>query len=341
MILEKDREFKKQLNFERQKARISQCIWGQYQPNTCEGKIIKAHSIQRSKILKKISNNGLIKTLELITENGNLMTNFENVGIKKFSTFNGFCGKHDKEIFQPIENKLFNGELEQKYIYAYRAITKEYHTIKESIYITDNQLTKAINDKKNELKLKLEIKLFQSAISIIELEDIIKFFQDNIINKNFNGIKHHHIILEQEYPIACCSIFIPYYDFLGNSLFSEEEKQQMALNPTNLNDSKYLFVNIFPENGKTNILISYFKNQKKRYKFLNKLLKIDINKLKIAISDMMINYIENIAFSPKYIEDKFSEKETDLIKKNFIRSIIDSDNFNRLNLNLFRDNKNV
>ena len=336
-MIEKDINFKKKLNYEKQKSRISECIWGEFQENSCKGKIVKAHSIQRRKILEKISDNGLIQTLELITENGKLVTSFESIGIAKFSTFTGFCQKHDKEIFQPIEDKIFNQELEQKYIYAYRAVTKEYHTKKESLHITDKRLTELNNNNNQEMIFPLQMKLIQDGMSLLEFKDISKFFQDNINKKVFLGMKNYYISFDQEYPIACSSTFIPYYDFIGNPLFTDEEKQQISLNANEPKDTKYLFVNIFPENGKTHILISHFKNQKKKYKFLSKLIKLDGKNLKINISNMIINYIENIAFSPIYINENFSQDEIKLLKETFIKSVINPNDFIDLKLNLFRD----
>jgi len=337
-MLKEDIEFKKMLTQERRNAKVSECIWGNNENNSCVGDIVKAHSIQRNKILNRISDNGIVKTLEVIMLDKTPQVIFDSVGIKKFSTFSGFCQKHDKNIFQPIEDNRFNNSLNHQYIYAYRASSKEYHTKKESIHLTDNLISKSkLNKESKELIFKQEYKMFQDGISMIELENICKYLQDNITKNTLYGLKHYSFILNKEYPIACSSTFIPYYDFFGKSLFSDIEKKEMSVNiAENTKDTKYLFVNIFPENGKTNIIISHFKNMKKKYKFLAKLEKSNKEKIKSAISNMIINYIENIAFSPNYIEKEFSSEEIIIIKNDFIQNIYNTNNFINSKVNLFK-----
>ncbi|WP_419777733.1 hypothetical protein [Malaciobacter marinus] len=333
-----DIEFKKKITQDRRNAKVSECIWGENEDNSCQGKIVKAHSLQRSKILNKISDNGIIKTLEIILLNKVPEVIFDDVGIKKFSTFSGFCQKHDKDIFQPIEDYNFNNTLSHKYIYAYRSASKEYHTKKESIHISDNLISELkLNKENQDVIFQQEYKMMQDGMSVIELGDICKYMQGNMTKAELHGLTHYSYILKKEYPMACSSCFIPYYDFNGKSLFSDTEKNIMSLNcEEDVRNTKYLFVNIFPENGKTNILISHFKNMRKKYKFLSKLEKLNEEQLTLSISNMIINYIENIAFSPKYIKNEFSKEEINLIKKCFIHNIYDTNSFENTKIQLFK-----
>jgi len=120
-------EFKKNLSIMKREASLKQCIWGEDDASDCKGRIIKAHSIQRSKILTKIADNGKVQFFSVHGGEDSPSTILDFEGIKKFSTFTGFCEKHDKEIFQPIEDLKFSATTEQKYIFAYRAAAKEYH----------------------------------------------------------------------------------------------------------------------------------------------------------------------------------------------------------------------
>ena len=333
-----DIEFKKKISMKKQKAqeKAKSCIWGENLngEDTCEGKIIKAHSIQRGKILKNISYNGMIKSLEVVVENGIPNVVFNEVGIKKFSTFTGFCQKHDKKIFEPIEDHFFENTIMQKYIYAYRAVSKEYNAKKVSIHLTDEEISD--NDDKK-IKFILKRKMLTDVMSLLELEGSCKYMQNRLYSNKLTGLKHHYYCFDREYPIACSSTFIPYHSFSGKPLFTKEEKDSIIFKAgENPNEIYSLFVNVFPENGKTHILISYFNKHKKRYKFLSKLERLSLEKQKIQISNMLINYIENLAFSPLYIEEKFSSKEIQKIKDTFIASVINPDNFESMDINLFR-----
>jgi hypothetical protein len=46
-------------------------------------------------------------------------------GIANTSVFNGFCSKHDKNLFAPIEDEPFICKPDQLFLHAYRAVAKE------------------------------------------------------------------------------------------------------------------------------------------------------------------------------------------------------------------------
>lgn len=334
------RKFNMELSEEKRKATLKECIWGEEDESNCSGKIIKSHSIQRSKILQHISDNGKVQILTLSGEENGIFGELNLEGTKKFSTFTGFCAKHDKKIFQPIEDCNFIGDIEQKYIYAYRSASKEYHAKKESTRMYDNQLTKiknSLNPKINELETTVGLQMFQAGLSMMELSEVCKLFKCKIESKEFSGLKHHYYTFKKEYPVACSTVFVPYKDFNGNEVLSGNEKQFLAMNvPEKVEDSYYMFLNIFPENGKTHVLISYFKSKKNKYKFINKLFKDDENKISLKLSNFILNYAENTAFSPTYINEKYTKEEKSLIETVFRENISDPNKFIKTTLSLFR-----
>lgn len=132
-------EFNKLLSQNQKEASIKACLRAGDDKLKCSGKIIHAHSIQRGKILESIAdvsgeNEGKIYHLGLAPAEDmqSMQPEFKLQGIKKFSTFTGFCGGHDKAIFQPIEDVAFSATNKQLNIYAYRAAAKELHSILES-----------------------------------------------------------------------------------------------------------------------------------------------------------------------------------------------------------------
>ena len=93
----------------------------------CSAKIIKAHSIQNNKILNKLSYNG--EVIMIASQKDNLGFTTELVGRKKATVFTGFCGYHDNIIFLPIEEKDYcKYDKEQEFLFAFRALAKEYYT---------------------------------------------------------------------------------------------------------------------------------------------------------------------------------------------------------------------
>src|SRR5690554_1668616 len=84
----------------RKDARIKQCLYPD--SSLCSEKIIRAHSIQNNKILNRISTDGLVYMPCPKPDNPfAVMTEY---GRKEATVFTGFCGYHDNNIFQPIED---------------------------------------------------------------------------------------------------------------------------------------------------------------------------------------------------------------------------------------------
>ncbi|MNC25221.1 hypothetical protein D3C75_733000 [compost metagenome] len=125
-------EFNKLLGQNQKDASIKACLRGGDEQLDCSGKIIHAHSIQRGKILASIADGGgesegKVYHLGFAPADAmqSMQPDFKLQGIKKFSTYTGFCGGHEKAIFQPIEDVAFTATAKQQDIYAYRAAAKD------------------------------------------------------------------------------------------------------------------------------------------------------------------------------------------------------------------------
>jgi hypothetical protein len=115
--------------------------------------IIKAHSIQENKILKKIAVDGhvvMVANDRITMVDGQIDTDnlvkIELIGKGKATRFQGFCQEHDREIFKPIElNDYIAGNKEQNFLFAYRTLAKEFHAVKTGIIRIDRAIENAIN----------------------------------------------------------------------------------------------------------------------------------------------------------------------------------------------------
>lgn len=83
-----------------------------------------------------------------------------------------------------------------------------------------------------------------------------------------------------------------------------------------------LFINLFSHNNKT-VMMSYFRRDTECYKFLELINKMDGQDKKIVLSNILVKYVENIAFSPirwaQLSKDKQKEKN-----KIFIESTLEN-----------------
>ncbi len=170
-------------------------------------KISSAHSIQRGKILKRISENNKVRQFRIYENERDY-----DIPIKRASTFWGFCDKHDK-IFNPIEITNFQCTSEQFFLFAYRAFVNTAH-VKFKFYEYYDFGEQAKNDLLNNRKI----------------------FDQAIIEKDYSRITTDILILDNEYPMAVSSASDLDYDFHANCISHSDtrlEQFYISLFPEN------------------------------------------------------------------------------------------------------------
>ena len=90
-------------------------------PNNCRGRIVSAHTIQKSGGLTKIAENGHVLTPDSSSE----PTEMKRIGINKASTFTGFCKFHDDTLFAPIEKYPLLLNRRHAFLLAFRVVSHE------------------------------------------------------------------------------------------------------------------------------------------------------------------------------------------------------------------------
>lgn len=365
-------EFNKFLGKIQKEASIKACLRAGDDKLKCSGKVIHAHSIQRGKILESIAdgcgeNEGKIYHLGFTPAEDmqSMQPGFKLQGIKKFSTFTGFCGDHDKAIFQPIEDVAFSATTKQLNIYAYRAAAKELHSTFESKNVYAALLGDKLNDddfsphfqimcaliKSDESKFPdyflesiLEgeknhlnrVNYRQCVDSISELQLICDDLTDAIEREECLGFEHLYHSFDGDFLVACCASFIPYFDHDGSRIISEQEEQRMARSSAASNaEMKNVMLNVFPEGGKTHIIFTFSKGNLSFKASIERLLKLEDEALKIGLSNLVLNYVENSAYGPKYINDNFSPEQIKNIAEVFAVSVRDRSKFQKSDINLF------
>ena len=208
-----------------------------HKDENCKGKIIKAHSIQNNRVLNAISDNGHIISIKHQSFGSEYPLDYDEIGRKIASTFPGFCSNHDDKIFKPIEQHDYEYEnLEQEFIYAYRALAREYCIKYQAKKMTENMINfKSKNNKLfNSLEKKDKYFINNSLKNIVKpfligtnnsfklLENFRIRFNINLDNRKFFKIRTRRIVLSKEYPIAVSSAFYVQKDL--NTLYYQENQ---------------------------------------------------------------------------------------------------------------------
>lgn len=208
-----------------------------------------------------------------LSKNNLPFVTIDRYGRKVASVFTGFCKKHDKILFQPIEDREFTKTEEQIFLYTYRTFAYEYHRKLEANNFLEIMAQKTVNNHDNQLGFELAIKDF--LLEKKEFENEIKF--------------------------AGSCFYSPEKDFEGKRIQSIENVDVPL---------SHVFLTVFPQEGKTYAIISWFKKDEILFKsygcFLDKL---NNNERKNFVSNELLRSGENIAINPESWENLSREKK--------------------------------
>jgi len=309
---------------------IKQCIHPEQ--SSCSGNIIKAHSIQNNRILNKIGRNGEVYMVKSAMTRHSFRMKFKLIGRKVATTFTGFCGFHDKILFQPIEDTDYVGSEQQNFLFAYRVFSFEYHKKMEAQNISRKRLKDKPSLVKNERYMdQLEGYDFSMRDSIRHKE----IFDQALLNQDYGIVETVSFNLERAARFAVCSGCFLEYDIKGNRV------NQLADSESGM---KLLMVNVFPKNNRTIALLSWLKEDSETYsEFRKQLLSLNTEEKIQLLNNFIPAYSENVAYNPDYI-DSWNEHEKKSYLQVFQQSIHNPVEKSKRNLlgptpyNLFRTN---
>src|SRR5260221_8634107 len=209
----------------------------------CNGQIISAHTLSVQAMLRPISRKGKVYALKanLFESSENSLFKLVLRGIGETSVFNGFCMKHDKQLFAPIEDKPFTCSHEQIFLFAYRAIAKEsYLKPRQATGLTPLEAVKKIHNLPNDVNVEFspEAMLYQaaSARGADEIQRVKSKLDQIYLTKDFSRLCTTVIPFASMPGIACNFVYMPDFDFKGNYLQQFEDFEK---------DLSQLFVTVF------------------------------------------------------------------------------------------------
>lgn len=264
-------------------SRIKQCLHPD--KGSCSEKIVKAHSIQNNKMLKNIASNGVVYMPCPKAENPfAVMTKY---GRKEATVFTGFCGHHDKTLFQPIEDNLFNKSLEHLFLYTYRCFAVEYHKKQEVSRMGQNLFAK----KPSLLHMPNEDNPFGGIhMSINDFDPVKERFDEALLNGNYDILTSVVWEFNQSVSFAGTGFEALSRDLEGNKLQDLSNLNVLA---------KHIFLMVFPEEDKTYCIISWLKENDELFSgYYQQLMELNEQQGKNYINNLLPMISENIAINP-------------------------------------------
>ncbi len=279
----------------------------------CSNRIVKAHSISKSSSLKSISVDGHVYTMfkdsvRSISNVGDISP--RKIGINAASTFTGFCSKHDKELFAPIEDYEFTSTPYNLFLVAYRALCREIF-VKKSTKSSRIELIKSL-DKGKSFQEQVFIQSFarhlceNNDLTMLDLDRMKKRYDVILKDEKFEDL--HHLVLEFEHPMEVMGCAV-----MGQSVgFDGQWLQEYTEDPDEFPD--YLVMNSFSLNDKNGIVVlSWLKEHSvSNLKFINQLI------CHPSIIDAIISFLfarnENLYLSPKWWDSLNKNKKYCLLE---------------------------
>jgi hypothetical protein len=208
----------------------------------CSDTIVAAHTVPRSGSLNKIAENGHVLAFVFSFENlskNNGIPHPESIGVRKASTFSGFCSTHDDELFGPIEKGVFTGSQEQCFLLAYRAYSREVYTKKAAA--TNSRLHKELDrGRSQEDQFAIQSFAFLHGLGLsAALRDIDHHkprFDALFLSKNYSSVRSYIIEIEGPPPVMCSGSYAPLTDFEGKKL---QDLEDIELIPHMLSVTSY------------------------------------------------------------------------------------------------------
>ena len=276
----------------------------------CHGHIVRAHTVAKQGSLRLIAEKGhvfsaLCDAHEMHRSHGRPSP--VSIGINEASTFTGFCSRHDKSLFAPVEDQPFETTPEQCFFLSYRSVARELYQKRAGSNIAE-VLREA--DRGKSFSAQVSIQQHVQAMNLgmqagLRSSEAYKTaFDALLLAKDFGGLESVVLRLGTIPPLMCSGGFFPEDDLYGNPLqrYSVDDNPQM------------ITLNIFASEGAAFIVFSWLSSHATSCRRLcDSLLTLPPKLFGEAVARLSFTYIENTFISPTWWQER-TEGERSVIR---------------------------
>ena len=294
-----------------QQRQLSRKVFGKKEclhpeaPHGCDGNIVKAHTVQRKGALSLIADNGHVLTLGVDPNKaGDRLFVAQKVGIRNASTFTGFCGIHDKQLFSPIEDYPLQMIRRHVFLLAYRCISREYFGKARLAELGPKSVDAGI--------IPGDVLPYLKEGATLATKDVYVFdvMKKAFIRNNYSRTKFYAIEFDSVPEILCSGGTNVIYDFSGNMI------QNMYKDPLREKPYEIITLSLLPYgNGHGVAVFAWYGKSTVNEKFIKSLHKIP----KRDFPDMLVRFLfynfENIFFSPTWWERLSKQAQDNLLDR--------------------------
>lgn len=264
--------------------------------------IVSAHTLSVESMLRKISSDGHVYGISKPKRiaKDTFPIEIQRIGLRDVSVFNGFCAKHDRDLFACLETESFRFAPEQLFKLAYRTASKESYLKRKQVesLLSPEQYAE-IHGIEEKLQLSDMAVLYQSGIvrGAEEIENL-KGVLDRFLQANqWSRLVTRAILFPQTPSVLGTTTFQPYVDFDGLQLQDFENLEA---------DMSHIFMSVIPVDTGGAAIFSWLDtaNSAPRLFFES----ITRGKsLTAAVIHALLDNAENVAFSHSWYEQLSQE----------------------------------
>jgi hypothetical protein len=178
----------------------------------CQNTPIQAHSIQNARVIDLLQEKGHVMALTPRFSQSGPDIRFRSVGRNDASAFPGFCNQHDTQIFEPLDKRpLDTTDQEQLFLLAYRGVSRELHATMNAVSTIQSMHVFRVEqgiDSADRLTPVGKKAVEQMLLSWTTLKYRDRHYDEALRRKNFSGITHDVLTLENQRPALAVSSFI-------------------------------------------------------------------------------------------------------------------------------------
>lgn len=274
-------------------------------PNGCEGGIVSAHSIQLNGGLTTIAEDGHVLTPVVYVEP---YVSVQSKGIKRASTFKGFCKLHDNRLFAPIEDTRLTVNRRSAFLLAFRGISREVY-LKRRIETLEYE-PKLHNNKSphSELTIGEALSRYKHTNRLAQRPflELHTKMGAAITRKNFRNTFYFAIVFDRAPDILCSGSTFIEVDFHGNRLQRRTQSKPLDI----------LSVSVLPyDNDRGIVLFSWYGKSSVNLRFIKSVYSISRLQIPDAIVRLVFQHFENIYFAPRWWHALSSVMQRSLLER--------------------------
>ncbi len=272
----------------------SGCMHPQAARGVCD-KLVSAHTVQRSRVLRR-----LVDSDQHVFTFHAKYGSFDDpgphrIGWRSASTIPGFCGRHDRDTFRPLEAEEFLVTQRQCFLLGYRALCHELYS--KRVAAASYEVTRSIVDRgmspADQARVQTELRLHNIGVTkgLEDLTPVKEVMDRALLTDDYNACDMVAIEFTGPFSIATTGTLTPDIDLEGKQLQVLHDMSCVI---------EWLSVSVDATSDGGAVVFCWLKGTKHPKSFVESLLGKGEHQLLNILPQFLFFYLENTYFSPNW-----------------------------------------